>query len=313
SKNTRQLQHILPVYDGLAWLSQIGLFLVLGLLVTPTDLLMYAIPSLAIALILIFIARPIAVVLSVKPFFKFRWRELGFISWVGLRGAVPIVLAIFPVIGGVDNAQMYFNVAFMVVLLSLLIQGTTLLPVARWMKVQMPVSASPRQRGGLGILPERDYEMFVYKVENEALDDQPIRLLSFPSDAMISGLFRNEEMLHPKGNTRLKVGDVLCIISREGDLEALNKLFDGESTLRQQQLAFFGSFVLNGDALLTDVAKAYGLTISPQQASMTLGEFISLRVGGHPVVGDDVEWHGIHWVVNEVVANSVKKVGMRLF
>ncbi|KKN01068.1 hypothetical protein LCGC14_1131500, partial [marine sediment metagenome] len=156
-------------------------------------------------------------------------------------------------------------------------------------------------------------EMFVYKVENEALDDQPIRLLSFPSDAMISGLFRNEEMLHPKGNTRLKVGDVLCIISREGDLEALNKLFDGESTLRQQQLAFFGSFVLNGDALLTDVAKAYGLTISPQQASMTLGEFISLRVGGHPVVGDDVEWHGIHWVVNEVVANSVKKVGMRLF
>ena len=217
SENTRQLQHILPVYDGLAWLSQIGLFLVLGLLVTPTELMEYALPSLVIALALIFIARPLAVILSVKPFFKFRWREIGFISWVGLRGAVPIVLAIFPVIGGVDNAPMYFNVAFAVVLLSLLIQGGTLLPMAKWMRVQIPKKASPRQRGSLGILPERDFEMFVYKVENQRLDDQPIRLLRFPSGAMISALFRHEEMIHPKGSTRLKLGHSLCVISREAE------------------------------------------------------------------------------------------------
>ena len=97
----RHLTHILPVHDGLAWLSQIGLFLVLGMLVTPSEMIDYAVPGAVLALGLIFVARPLAVLISLKPFFSFRWREIGFISWVGLRGAVPIVLAIFPVIAGV--------------------------------------------------------------------------------------------------------------------------------------------------------------------------------------------------------------------
>ncbi len=309
----RHLQHILPVHDGLAWLSQIGLFLVLGLLVTPSDMIQFALPSLLIALALIFVARPLAVLLTVTPFFKFRKRELGFISWVGLRGAVPIVLAIFPVIGGVDNAGLYFNVAFAVVLLSLLIQGGTLSPMARLMQIQVPKGVAPKQRGSLGILPEQDYEIFVYTVENPNLDDQPIQLLQFPSGALISGLFRGRVMLHPKGNTRLKIGDVLCVISREEDLEQLNQIFSGETKLARAQQAFFGAFVLNGDAPLIEVAKAYGLTVSGRQQHLTLGEFIARRVGGHPVVGDDVDWHGIHWVVKEVEGDTIMKVGMRLY
>ncbi len=308
----RHLQHILPVHDGLAWLSQIGLFLVLGLLVTPSELIQFALPSLLIALALIFVARPLAVLLTVTPFFKFRKRELGFISWVGLRGAVPIVLAIFPVIGGVDNAGLYFNVAFAVVLLSLLIQGGTLSPMARLMQIQVPKGMAPKQRGSLGILPEQDYEIFVYTVENPNLDDQPVQLLQFPSGALISGLFRGRIMLHPKGNTRLKLGDVLCVISREEDLEQLNQIFSGETKLAKAQQAFFGAFVLNGDAPLIEVAKAYGLTVSGRQQHLTLGEFISRRVGGHPVVGDDVDWHGIHWVVKEVEGDTIMKVGMRI-
>lgn len=309
----RHVQHILPVHDGLAWLSQIGLFLVLGLLVTPSEMLHFALPSLLIALALIFVARPLAVLLTVTPFFKFRKRELGFISWVGLRGAVPIVLAIFPVIGGVENASLYFNVAFAVVLLSLLIQGGTLSPMARLMRIQVPKGVAPQQRGSLGILPENDYEMYVYKVENPSLDDQPIQLLQFPSGALISGLFRGRVMLHPKGNTRLRIGDVLCVISREEDLEQLNLIFNGETKLAKAQQAFFGAFVLNGDAPLIEVAKAYGLTVSGRQQHLTLGEFISRRVGGHPVVGDDVHWHGIHWVVKEVEGDNIIKVGMRLY
>ncbi|THF54536.1 MAG: potassium/proton antiporter, partial [Methylophaga nitratireducenticrescens] len=190
----RHLNFILPVHDGLAWLSQIGLFLILGLLVNPSELIEYALPALVIALALIFVARPVAVVLSVKPFFRFRWREIGFISWVGLRGAVPIVLAIFPVIGGVENASLYFNVAFVVVLLSLLIQGSTLSLMARWMRVEIPVGITPNHRGALGILPENDYELFVYRIENEQLDGQPIRLIRFPSGTLISALFRNHVM-----------------------------------------------------------------------------------------------------------------------
>ena len=308
----RHLNFILPVHDGLAWLSQIGLFLVLGLLVTPTDLVDYLLPAGMVGLVLIFVARPIAVVVALKPFFKFRWREIGFISWVGLRGAVPIVLAIFPVIGGVEDAALYFNVAFAVVLLSLLVQGSTLSVMARWTKVLMPSSVSPNHRGPLGILPENDYEMFVYRVENQDLADVPIRLLRFPSGALISALFREHAMLHPKGSTRLQLGDVLCVIGRSEDLPALNRLFNGEAKLKQER-AFFGTFTFDGEARMQEVAEAYGLTLSPGEREMTLGEFVALRVGGHPVVGDDVDWHGIHWVVSEMEGNRVTRVGLRLY
>ncbi|SDJ79457.1 potassium/proton antiporter [Billgrantia gudaonensis] len=308
----RHLNFILPVHDGLAWLSQIGLFLILGLLVTPSELLDYALPASFVALALILVARPLAVLISVKPFFKFRWRELFFIAWVGLRGAVPIVLAIFPVIGGVDNASLYFNVAFAVVLLSLLIQGGSLPLMARWMKVEIPKGVTPNHRGPLGILPENDYEMFVYQVDNSDLDDVPIRLLRFPSGAVISALFREHAMLHPKGSTRLRLGDVICVIGRADDLPALNRLFSGDTRLKQER-AFFGTFTFDGDARMGDIASAYGLTLSPGETDMTLGEFVSLRVGGHPVVGDDVDWHGIHWVVSQMEGNKVTRVGLRLY
>ncbi len=308
----RHLNFILPVHDGLAWLSQIGLFLILGLLVSPSGLLEFALPASIVALALIFIARPLAVLITIKPFFKFRWREIGFISWVGLRGAVPIVLAIFPVIGGVENSALYFNVAFAVVLMSLLIQGGTLPLMARWMRVEVPLGVSPNHRGPLGILPENDFEMFVYVVDNEDLEDVPIRLLRFPSGAVISALFREHAMLHPKGSTRLKVGDVICVIGRSHDLPALNRLFSGNAKLKQER-AFFGTFTFDGDALMRDIAAVYGLTLSPGESEMTLAEFVSLRVGGHPVVGDDVDWHGIHWVVSEMDGNRITRVGLRLY
>lgn len=308
----RHLSFILPVHDGLAWLSQIGLFLVLGLLVTPSEMMDYAIPATLLSLVLIFVARPLAVIVAIKPFFRFRWREIAFISWVGLRGAVPIVLAIFPVIGGVENAAVYFNVAFFGVLISLLVQGSSLSPVARLTKVLVPAQTTPNRRGPLGVLPENDYEMFVYQVENDALEDVPIRLLRFPSGAMISALFRQHAMLHPKGNTRLRMGDVLCIIGRSDDLPALNRLFNGDARLKQER-AFFGTFSLDGGALMRDVADAYGLTLSPGEQEMTLGEFVSLRVGGHPVVGDDIDWHGFQWVISEMDGNRVKRVGLRLY
>jgi len=308
----RHLNFILPVHDGLAWLSQIGLFLVLGLLVSPTEMLDVILPASIVALALIFVARPLAVVVTLKPFFHFRWREVFFISWVGLRGAVPIVLAIFPVIGGVENSALYFNIAFAVVLLSLLIQGGSLPWMARKLRVMVPDSVTPNQRGPLGILPENDFEIFVYRVDNADLEDVPIRLLRFPSGSLISALFRDHVMLHPKGSTRLCLGDVICVIGRDGDLPALNRLFNGDAKLKQER-AFFGTFTLDADARMRDVADAYGLTLSPGEAAFSLGDFISLRVGGHPVVGDDVDWHGIHWVVSAMEGNRITQVGLRLY
>jgi cell volume regulation protein A len=308
----RHLSFILPVHDGFAWLSQIGLFLVLGLLVTPSEMLNYALPASLVSLTLILIARPLAVILTIKPFFRFRWREVIFISWVGLRGAVPIVLAIFPVIGGVEHSELYFNVAFSVVLLSLLIQGGSLPWVAKKLRVLVPTTIEPSRRGPLGIQADNDYEMFVYKVDNSELEEALIRQLRFPSGALIASLFRQGVMLHPKGNTELRRDDVLCVIGRTDDLPALNRLFNGDAILKQER-AFFGTFTFDGDVLMGDVSDTYGLTLSPGERDMTVAEFISLRVGGHPVIGDDVDWHGIHWVVSEMEGNDVTRVGLRLY
>ncbi|MDE2369625.1 MAG: potassium/proton antiporter [Burkholderiales bacterium] len=131
----------LSAMDGYAWLAQAGMFLLLGLLVTPSALARSAWPALGVACVLMFIARPVAVWLCLAPFFRFRAHEVWFIAWVGLRGAVPIVLAIFPLIAGVPQAMLLFNVAFVVVLASLLLQGTTIGLAARRCRVALPSAA----------------------------------------------------------------------------------------------------------------------------------------------------------------------------
>jgi cell volume regulation protein A len=134
----------LAVLDGYAWLAQAGLFLLLGLLVTPSALLNDAMPALAVVLVLFFVARPLAVWLCLMPF-RFSARETWFIAWVGLRGAVPIVLALFPLLAGTRHAGLLFNIAFMVVLASLLTQGSTIGRAARWLGVAMPDPTDERQ------------------------------------------------------------------------------------------------------------------------------------------------------------------------
>ncbi|MGL4711718.1 MAG: potassium/proton antiporter, partial [Shewanella sp.] len=290
NKPTRGRHAILNVLDGMTWVSQIGMFLVLGLLLTPSDLVDIMIPGFALAFGMILFARPVAVWISLLPFKSFSRRDRWFISWVGLRGAVPIILAVFPMMAGLPGAQLYFNLAFFVVLVSLLVQGASLTTAARLAKVELPPKPLPVSRSGLEIYPSSEWEVFVYRLsESKWCIGEPLKRLAMPDGTRIAAVFRHDTLLHPSGSTRLEAGDILCVLGQERSLEALSNLFSQAPEAKDVQ-RFFGDFFIETDVKLADLAPIYGLSLDDVADDMTVADLVVLQVGANPVLGDQFHW-----------------------
>jgi len=303
-------QNILRVHDGLAWLSQISMFLILGLLVTPSALLILAPAALLIAIVLIFVARPLAVVICLAPF-RFSWKEQSYISWVGLRGAVPIILALFPLLAGVENAYTYFNIAFFVVLVSLLVQGWSVAPVARLLKLGVPKAPEPVMQMDTAIPGHPECDILVYRLaENSALQDRSPVQIALPGSARITAIIRDGRIFNPADVTRLQAGDYVHIIVESEEVDHLNQLFTSIEYVAEHD--FFGDFILGADALMGDVAALYGFTVSPQKGEKPIGIYLTELFHKKPVVGDFAKFENVELVVREIEKGQITKVGLKL-
>ena len=221
SANLPARQTVHAFHDGLAWVAQLAMFLALGLLVFPHQLDEIAWQGTLIALVLVFIARPLAVLVA-TAFAPLGMADRLVLGWAGLRGAVPVVLATFPVIEGVEGSLTFFNIAFFAVLLSTLLQGTTFEPLARWLGATTAEPALPRPLVEVGTIRQLGADVVEVPInEGDAAIGVRVRDLGLPRDALVNVLVRNDEALPPRGSTRLEAGDLLYIVARQSAVAAL--------------------------------------------------------------------------------------------
>jgi len=212
---------LIRFHDGIAWLMQISMFLVLGLLVFPSRLIYVIGAGLTVSIFLMFVARPVGVFISTIPS-KLSLREKAMVSWVGLRGAVPIILATFPLLAGIPKADMIFNMVFFIVLTSALIQGTTIPLIAKWIGVEAPITVSPAYP--LECEPTGKIKCDMTEIaipDNSIAIDKRILELGLPEGTLVVLINRGDEFFVPGGGTVIKPGDRLLMLA---DRDALDKV-----------------------------------------------------------------------------------------
>jgi cell volume regulation protein A len=307
----RAQQVISRFLDGLAWLSQIAMFLLLGLLVTPSRLLHDLGYGIVIALAMILVARPGSVAIALLPF-RFTWPERGFIAWVGLRGAVPIFLASIPVLAGVPDAQRYFNIAFVVVLVSLLIQGWTVQRAARFLGLTVPEGETDHDPLDVGLGPKAERELTGFRVKPgaRALRHSYVDL-GLPSNAQILAAIRGDKPIDEFDGIRPEVGDYVIAIVPPLEIAAAQRLF-AEHKVTEAEPEGFGEFMLAGDGAVDELAVVYGLDLGEHRSGETLADFMHERLGKIAVVGDRVRLGEVELVVRSVKDGRVRMVGLEL-
>lgn len=293
-------------HDGLAWLSQITMFVVLGLLVNINSLLEVWLEGLLIAAVLVLVARPVGVALFLK-LFGFNIREITLVSWVGLRGSVPIILAIFPLVFELPAAYLIFNVVFFVVLISATIQGSTLPFVARKLGLTEKPPAAPSAVLEITSLGDVDAEIVEYTLgENPRAAGRTLSQMALPDSAVVAMITRGTVVIPPRGSTRLHVGDHLFVMLRPALRPFVDCAFSQaveacRSELPQQEVP------LKGSTRVEDVWNSYGIPLGDEK-TLTLEQLIKARLGDECEVGAVTVVEGVELKVSEVVGSRITTV-----
>jgi potassium/hydrogen antiporter len=311
NRRHRAAQLIDRFHDGLAWLAQMVMFVMLGLLVTPSDLLPTLIPAVLIAGFLVLVARPVAVVLCLLPF-RFAWNEHAFVAWVGLRGAVAIFLGTIPVLAGVANPSLYFEVAFVVVLVSLLVQGWTLARAARLLDVELPPVSQPARRIDIDLPTSGNRDLMIYTVgPRSRISLRGVRRLLQLQNTSLIGVIRDGRLLRPRDLDQLEPGDSVLVIAPPANAAALDELFAGQPDTAQDP-GMFGEFTFDGELPVGKLAEFYDFAADEADRVVSLAAFVQQRLGRKPVIGDRIRVADIELVVQEMQGERIAKVGLEL-
>lgn len=282
-------------HGAMAWAGQITMFVLLGLLSNPSELVDVALPSLLVASALILLARPLTVVPLLLPF-HYTARELVLISWVGLKGAVPIILATYPLLAGLPSGRIIFNVVFFVVLLSATLQGGLLPLFARKLELEEPAEPEPPLSIMISSLRDVDAEILDYQLGAESrATGRPLRDLALPEGAVAALLSRGSRLVPPRGSTVLEPGDHIFMVVNGESKGPVDRIFSRRPTTDQ---AVWGEFPLRGSTTVDAIAATYGLTLG-ESGKQTLEELILKQVQ-HPVEGTVVNVGGARLRVREL-------------
>lgn len=300
---------ILRFSDGMAWLAEILMFLMLGLLVFPSALVDVTAAGLSIAAVLILIARPVAVSLLL-PVFRFTAREIALVSWGGLRGAVPIILATYPLLMGLPGGRLIFDVVFFVVLVSALTQGWSLAWVAGWLGLRRPAVPEPPVTLEIASLRHLTGEIVDYLVVEKAnAAGRLIRELPLPTGAVIAMVTRGREIIPPGGNTRLLAGDHVFLVLTPGVRTLVDRVFTpGGATLFGPLPAV--EFPLPPGLRVGDLIEFYGIALDASHA-LTLEQLIRQNVKVDSLaVGTTIDLARVRLRVREMSPDGVEVIGL---
>ncbi|MGA7389690.1 MAG: potassium/proton antiporter [Pseudolabrys sp.] len=308
NKQTRAHNSVVVFLDAITWLAQIVMFVLLGLLAWPHRLADSLFGSMAVALILMLVARPVAVFLCLAPF-NFQWREVAFISWVGLRGAVGIFLASIPLLVGVPRANLFFDVAFVVVLSSLLVQGWTVALAARKLDISFARADPLPRRVELDLPGQLAREIVGYPVP---ANSPFLRRGLIPSWARPTLIIRNEQILTPAEAHPVREGDYIYLLAPPEKAQALDRFFVKMTAPASPDPRLLGDFFVPGTATLGALAEIYGLQVAADHTEVALADYFSEQLRRRVKTGDIVELGPIALLAHKVDSGRVTTVGLRL-